>query len=49
MCIMKRTVTLLPPEQFNALRALSLKTGMPAGEIVRRALAEYFKKQRGNQ
>jgi hypothetical protein len=39
---MVRNVTLLRPEQFDALRAFSALSGMPFGEIVRRALALYL-------
>jgi len=42
----ERTVVYFDPKEREALRKLSEKTGAPVAELVRRAVAEYLKKQK---
>jgi predicted DNA-binding protein len=42
---MKRTALFLKDAQLKSLKTLSVKTGAPVSELIRRAIDEYVKKQ----
>ena len=49
MTIKKRTVVYLDEPDRDALERISVKSGAPVGELIRRAVADWLKKQKGGR